>query len=365
MKLKTLKIIVISILMSGFLYSCNDNNEESNVPEKTKENKRSRKKPQKNDRTCETNLTSHNQTNGRQYSVHPLTLINNNSITIIGIDKNIEQYKNSNNPNFKKFYNDHKHFGKLNNNAITSLKNAIADFNNVDHTLETSFMSYSDEEVYQIFKNYNNNLLYNAIMQNFNWNLQFNGKHLSAAIFTNNSYSIITSLNKHYKKDLYHIFKLYNKFDSFNLTFQYKNMSDLNTNDFNKNNIIIVGVQNEHENKHHIYRPKANEFDPYIRGHAFFPSSKQAGREILINSTANNENANQIKGLLIHEIGHAIGLRHTDWKTRKSCNEGIKKEPDAHKIAGTPENDDFSIMQACVNQSTFSFYDLLALQKLY
>lgn len=68
----------------------------------------------------------------------------------------------------------------------------------------------------------------------------------------------------------------------------------------------------------------------------------------------------QLTYLIAHELGHNIGLRHTDWLTNG--------ESGATTIDGTPESDNSSIMLAINNKNSwkgFSYYDKVALQKLY
>lgn len=111
-----------------------------------------------------------------------------------------------------------------------------------------------------------------------------------------------------------------------------------------------------------------------IRGRAEFPRSNGLpGHWVRINAGANNSSDDQIiEGLMTHEIGHAVGLRHTDWNTRQSCGQsGEAADPvGAVFIPGTAgaSNDPSSIMNACFPgwvQGELSNYDKIALQYIY
>jgi hypothetical protein len=113
-------------------------------------------------------------------------------------------------------------------------------------------------------------------------------------------------------------------------------------------------------------------------GSSGFPTS--AGNpysSIMLNTNTaaygSSPNANNIACVIEHEIGHCIGLRHTDYLNRAySCggtpiNEGAVGVG-AILIPGTPSTGDpFSFMLACYNHvnCAFSPNDIAALQYLY
>lgn len=77
----------------------------------------------------------------------------------------------------------------------------------------------------------------------------------------------------------------------------------------------------------------------------------------------------EIRGVMLHEIGHCIGFRHTDYMTRESCgsntNEG-SAGVGAIYIPGTPTGSDAtSWMQACGPADDFNNNDKVALDALY
>lgn len=107
-------------------------------------------------------------------------------------------------------------------------------------------------------------------------------------------------------------------------------------------------------------------------GSAGFPSS--AGKPYKwcqiygLQSLTTNTNEH----VITHEVGHAVGMRHTDWFNRISCssggNEGQGSNGAVH-IPGTPTgNNSGSLMNACFSTSTngeFNTNDKNALKTIY
>lgn len=106
-------------------------------------------------------------------------------------------------------------------------------------------------------------------------------------------------------------------------------------------------------------------------GVAGFPSGGDPYKYVQIFSGMENYSTATNEHVITHEIGHSVGLRHTDWYSRQSCGQSGESagSDGAVHIPGTPTGfDSNSIMLACFSESesgNFGYYDEVALEYLY
>lgn len=110
---------------------------------------------------------------------------------------------------------------------------------------------------------------------------------------------------------------------------------------------------------------------------ATFPlgSTQKPGAHLYINQSYSQYQLLQKVSVLVHELGHSVGFRHTNWQSY-SCNGFTYHESQydslaaqgANLVSSTPSTDASSVMNACTGGNYFngfSHYDSVAVMKKY
>ncbi|WP_420460397.1 M57 family metalloprotease [Neolewinella sp.] len=117
-----------------------------------------------------------------------------------------------------------------------------------------------------------------------------------------------------------------------------------------------------------VYRNPDNKGAGGVAG---FPSGGRPYKWVQIYDGMSGYDTNTNEHVMTHEMGHCMGLRHTDWFSRQSCNgTGEGRDPDgAVLIPGTPSGFDAnSVMLSCFGANEdgeFGYYDRVALEYIY
>ena len=92
---------------------------------------------------------------------------------------------------------------------------------------------------------------------------------------------------------------------------------------------------------------------------AYVAQNDKPGKEVSFNLNYSHYSTNQMKAVIMHELGHTVGVKHTDWQNNGET--GVKNIP------GTPTSDPNSIFNSHydTNISNFSVEDINAIRVLF
>jgi hypothetical protein len=92
----------------------------------------------------------------------------------------------------------------------------------------------------------------------------------------------------------------------------------------------------------------------------FFPTRGNPGSRVLLDPTTDNLNQNALTVIIQHELGHTLGLIHSDFRTRRSCQANQRFAESISNIEAIPGTNTtgtstLSIMRACAPQAFNNF----------
>ncbi len=154
---------------------------------------------------------------------------------------------------------------------------------------------------------------------------KFGRRNIRVGVITNGSDAIPKKLRRSVRQAVFN----YNSLNMHKLRMTYVQISEAEANrgrdEGGKIDIVI------------FLDPTGNFVGNGFDGRAFFPSNGNPGRAVGLGNTTKNYSKKNNTLLIMHELGHTLGMAHSDFLTRATCDNTEPLNPRLGDLAGIPE----------------------------